>query len=96
MGGHYTCAKKKNPTVNLFRLIIVLVSLRVATRCPDNNIILYLCFRAFIALQDGIKIGKIVPAKKSVTRFARATATKPFQMTSGNTTGPRKAPQTPD
>ena len=37
MGGHYTNAKKQTLTVELFRLIIVLVSLCVATRYLDSN-----------------------------------------------------------
>ena len=47
---------KQTQTVDLFRLIIVLVSLHVATRYPDSNFYIYICFRAFIELQDGIKI----------------------------------------
>ena len=55
----------------------------------------YICFRAFSELQYG-RNG--CPAKKIVTRFARATVTKSFQRTPGNisSTGPRKASQTPD
>ena len=45
----------------------------------------YILFRAFIELQDGIKIRKVVQAKNILTNFARATVTKSFQMTSGNT-----------
>ena len=37
VGGHYTNATKQTQTVELFRLIIVLVSLRVATSYLDSN-----------------------------------------------------------
>ena len=65
---------KQTPTVDLFRIILVLVSLRV-----DNLTVTFYFFitvyyvlaRAFIQLQDGIKIRKVVLAKKIVTRFAR-------------------------
>ena len=39
VGGHYTNAKKQTQTVDLFRLIIVIVSLCVATRYRDSNYI---------------------------------------------------------
>ena len=57
MGSHYTTATKETQTVELFRLIIVLVSLHVATSYR------YILFRAFIELQDGIKIRKSCPGK---------------------------------
>ena len=44
MGGHYTNAKKQTRTVDLFRLIIVLVSLRVATRYLDSNFLFLYMF----------------------------------------------------
>ena len=61
VGGQYTNATKQTQTVELFKLIIVLVSLRVATSYLDSN---FLCFRAFIELQDGIKTRKSCPGKK--------------------------------
>ena len=95
VGGHYINATKQTQQLTYFRLIIVLVSLRVATRYLDK---FYICFREFIELQDGITNRKSCPGKKIMTRFARATVTKSFQRTSGNTTitGLRKAAQTSD
>ena len=64
MGSHYTNATKQTQTVELFRLIIVLVSLHVATSYLDS------LFRTFIELQDGIKIGKSCPGlKKNCDKF---------------------------
>ena len=82
MGGHYTNAKKQTQTVDF------LVSLHVATTFYFN-----ICFRPFIELQDGIKIRKSCPGKKNCDTLARATVTKSFQRTSGNTsnTGPSTA-----
>ena len=56
----------------------------------------YILFRAFTELGWCKNQEKIVQAKKNVTRFARATVKKSFQMTSGNTsiTGLRKAFET--
>ena len=39
VGSHYTNATKQTQTVELFRLIIVLVSLHVATSYLDSNFI---------------------------------------------------------
>ena len=66
MGSHYTNATKQTQTVELFRLIIVLVSLHVATSYLDSFSVL---FRAFIELQDGIKIRKSCPGKKNCDKF---------------------------
>ena len=85
VGSHYTNATKQTQTVELVRLIIVLVSLHVATSYLDSNFYFFIWFRAFIELQDGIKLGKSCPGKKNCDKFARATVTKSFQMTSGNT-----------
>ena len=56
-------------------------------------------FRAFIGLQNGIKI-RIVQAKKIVIRFAGATVTKLFHMTSGKASiislAPGNPPRHPD
>ena len=64
---------KQTPTVDLFRLILVLVSLRADNLTVTFYffITVYVLARAFIQLQDGIKIRKVVLAKKIVTRFAR-------------------------
>ena len=55
VGSHYTNAMKQTQTVEFFWLIIVLVSLHL--------------FRAFIELQDGIKIRKSCPGKKNCGKF---------------------------
>ena len=52
MGGLY----KQTQTIDLFRLIIVLVSLCVATRYLIASFYFYILFKAFIELEDGIKI----------------------------------------
>ena len=60
----YQCHKTE-----LFRLIIVLVSLHVATSYRVSNFFIYILFRAFIELQDGIKIRKSCPGKKNCDKF---------------------------
>ena len=42
VGSHYTNATKQTQTVELFRLIIVLVSLHVATSYRDSILFLYI------------------------------------------------------
>ena len=44
VGGHYTNAKKQTQTVDIFRLIIVLVSVHVATRYLDSNFLFLYMF----------------------------------------------------
>ena len=41
VGSHYTNAMKQTQTVELFRLLIVLVSLRVATSYLDSNFLFF-------------------------------------------------------
>ena len=67
VGSHYINATKQTQTVALFRLIIVLVSLHVATLTV--TFYFYICFRAFIELQDGIKIRRSCPGKKNCDKF---------------------------
>ena len=69
VGSHYTNATKYTQTVDLFRLIIVLVSLHVATSYLDSNFLFYILFRAFIELQDVLKIRKSCPGKKKCNKF---------------------------
>ena len=52
VGGHNTNARIKKPTFDLFRQIIVLVSLHVLLDTLTATFCFYVCFIAFIELRD--------------------------------------------
>ena len=65
VGGHCTNGTKQTQIDELFRLIIVLVALRVATRYL-GRFLFYKSFGAFIELLDAIKIRKSCPGQNKL------------------------------